>query len=797
MSQTPQNSPQNSPQTENFLLEILSEELPSSFQALGEEILRAALFAQFDKAGLKYDANIVTCFSTPRRLAIFVPNLPVTTPEIATERKGPRQNAPAAALEGFVRSAGLASIDQAELRDGVYFATQRQPGRPTLEVLPEWVVAAMLSLRWPKSMRWSDGMFAYPRPIRNILAMFGDKVLAGGFHIGHRAWQDNRRDSGHNQSETLPHYALKLDDTDKRGSANFYRFRNVTFGHRFLANREIAINHASDSEYLTKLSESGYVMTSRQERGQKIVDLLYKAGLETSLTVSDFFDYYEQNSHAGVDDLAELFHAPLVQEVTGLVEYPVAYLGSIDREYFDLPPPVIAATIRKNQKYFLLQKSDNAAKFNSITPQFVIISNQNAADGGAKIIAGNERVARARLADARFYWDLDRKSSLDGFNELLQTRAYHAKLGSMADKTQRLQKLSEFLCQKLGYAADVTTRAVTASRYAKADLSSGMVGEFPELQGIMGQYYAREQGIDAKIAAAIGSQYALGTMDGLADNGVGQEPEKIVLALADNLDGLVGFFGIGEKPTGSKDPFALRRAALAVIRLIYSQELSLNLREILTKAAEFYRNDSKVNLDKFSAQEILDFLSERLQSYVLEFGFPKSVFIPIFAPLNDVARDLLLAAMRVRIGDEIVMDDDFLSIKHRYIALNLHETAMRQFIPTWRRVANILRDAETKDKAAISGQYRADLLVDKSEQDLVGVLGDFIPALDSALVDQDFSLAMLSLTNVVGPLDQFFTSVAVNDQNPDLRKNRLQILAVLRHHMLRIADFSQILPTSP
>ncbi|MDI9350103.1 MAG: glycine--tRNA ligase subunit beta [Candidatus Symbiobacter sp.] len=774
---------------QGLLVEILAEEFPSSFQALGEKMLADAILTQVTKAGLSFAAGAVKIFSTPRRLAVYVPRIPSMTAEQIIERKGPRNTAPQAALDGFVRSAGLTSLDQAELRDGVYYAVMRQAGRPTSEILPGVVAAAMMALRWPKSMRWRDGLFAYPRPIRNILAIYGGEVLRGGFHIGHRAWDSK---TGPARGERLPGY-----DSDVAAMAadeNFYPFTNFTYGHRFLANKKIFFRQASAATYARKLAKSGQVLASRQERGQEIVDLLYKTGLQEGLTVSDFFAFYEQGHSEDSFDLDGLLTVPLVEEVTGLVENPNAYVGKIDAAFFDLPPPVIAATIRKNQKYFLLEKPDEAAKYGTVTPRFVIIANQKASDGGAQIIAGNERVARARLADARFYWDLDRKSSLDDFAAQLPSRAYHAKLGSMADKTRRLEKLVELLAAKLDYDSATRDRAIKAAHYAKADLSSGMVGEFPELQGVMGEYYAREAGLDDKIAAAIGAQYRIGTRDGLADDGVGQAPEKIILALADHLDALVGFFGIGEKPTGSKDPFGLRRAALAVIRIILSHELSLNLHEIMVATKKIYNEQPLIALDKFDAAEITDFMAERLQSYVLEFGFPKSVFIPAYAPLDQVDRDLLLASMRVGEAGRFEIDGDLVRIKHRYFALKLHENLVRQLIPTWRRVVNILRDAETKDQAAVpTARRRADLLQLPPELALAAAIDQFAAGLKAALAADDFSTGLQLLAGLVAPLDEFFAAVTVNDTNPHLRYNRLVMLAQLRLHMLELADFSQIL----
>ncbi|MGH6798903.1 MAG: glycine--tRNA ligase subunit beta, partial [Roseiarcus sp.] len=504
----------------DLLLELLTEEIPARMQARGAEDLARLAGEKLAASGLA--SSGIKTFVTPRRLTLVVDGLPASQPDVSEERRGPRVGAPENAVQGFLKSAGLAALDQCEQRDtgkGVfYFAVIKRAARPTAEVLPELLRAVVIEFPWPKSMRFPAAGFRWVRPLASVLCLFDDKILS-----------------------------LPLDGIP---------VGNETRGHRFLSPDRFPVTGFSD--YQAKLGKAKVILDPA-ERRTLIDDALQKAAAAAGLSVRD--------------------DRGLLDEVTGLVEFPVVLAGSIDRAYMSLPADVLTTAMRAHQKYFACLDSAGL-----LAPNFLVVSNMAADDGGKAIVAGNERVLRARLSDAQFFWERDRKIPLSSRVPKLAERLFYQGLGTMKDKVARLQALAVELARDVPGAQAETVRS--AAFLAKADLSTGMVGEFPELQGVMGRYYALHDGEVAEVADAIAEHYSpLGPHDRCPT-----APASVAVALADKIDGLVGFFSIGETPTGSKDPFALRRAALGLIRLIIDNKLRIPLGSAFSTAHRYYRD---------------------------------------------------------------------------------------------------------------------------------------------------------------------------------------------------------------
>ncbi len=500
-----------------LLVELFSEEIPARMQARAAEDFKGLVTAKLTAAGLEFAS--ATAHVTPRRLVLVVDGLPVSQPDVREERRGPRADAPEKALQGFLGSVGL-TLEQCERRDTgkgeFWFAVIEKRGGATRDVLPGLVLEAIRELPWPKSMRWGRNSFRWVRPLHHALARFDGAVLEGGLDLGDR------------------HLA----------------FTGETSGHRFLAPDPFAVEGFED--YRAKLREA-FVILDREERKRIIADGI-----------------------AALADGAGLVARPdpgLLEEVCGLVEWPVAMLGRIDARFMDVPKEVLVTSMRSHQKYFALETADGA-----LAERFVVIANMaSEPTRDATIVAGNEKVLRARLSDAKFFWDQDRKVALGDRRGALQDVKFYDRLGTMADKVQRFAQLAVEIGERIGADPDRARRAATL---CKADLTTGMVGEFPELQGVMGRYYARDAGEDPAVADAIAEHYSpLGPGDRCPT-----APVSVAVALADKIDTLVGFFAIGETPTGSKDPFALRRAALGVIRLIIENDLRLPLADLFASA---------------------------------------------------------------------------------------------------------------------------------------------------------------------------------------------------------------------
>ena len=721
-----------------LLLEILSEEIPARMQARAADELRRLVCDGLEKAGLAFEA--AEAHVTPRRLALVVRGLPERQPDVEEEKKGPKVGAPEQAVQGFMKANGLASIDQAELRDTpkgqFYFSVRRIEGRATAEVLPELLNEAADKLPWAKSMRWPASRQRWVRPIRSVLAVFDGRTLDGGLTAA------------------------------PEGEGRAFAFGTQSVGHRFLAPEPFAVESFED--YKAKLLAAKVVL-DREERKRLIAEGAARLAAAEGLTVKD--------------------DPGLLEEVAGLVEWPVPLLGRIDAAFMDLPPEVLTTSMRSHQKYFSTLDAEGA-----LADRFVVIGNMETADGGAAIVAGNERVLRARLADARFFWDQDRKQSLSSRAPALSDIVFHAKLGTLDQKVDRVQALAVEIARRIPGADPDRVRS--AARLAKADLTSGMVGEFPELQGVMGRYYARADGEHDAVAEAIAEHYSpLGPNDACPS-----APVSVAVALADKIDTLVGFWAIGETPTGSKDPFALRRAALGVIRLIVENRLRLPLSNSFGTAVDGYltqgnsevrdrltsripedssvRSSLRAGFDAFLADDLLAFLVDRVRHQLRDKG---------------IRHDLLLAAIAVgRPGGG--REDDLVRLLERVAALGafLESDDGANLLIAYRRAANIVRIEEKKDQASYRDGLDSGRLAQDEERALFGALESAGGAAAPALEQEDFTAAMAALAALRQPVDAFFDAVTVNAEDPELRANRLRLLSRIDATLGEVADFSQI-----
>ncbi|MBU0724080.1 MAG: glycine--tRNA ligase subunit beta [Alphaproteobacteria bacterium] len=679
-----------------LLLEIFSEEIPARMQARAADDLKRLATDAMTAAGLTFDS--AAAYVTPRRLALVVDGLPLTQPDVTEERRGPRVGAPEQALAGFLKANNLTSIEACEQRDtgkGVfYFLTVEKPGAATQDVLPGLLLEVIQKLPWPKSMNWGDGSFRWVRPIHSIICLFNAQELPGRLDLG--------------------------------GGREIV-FADRTKGHRFMARGELVIDNFDD--YKAKL-KAAKVILDPAERRATILSQAEALAAKAGLTLKQ-------------DD-------GLLDEVTGLVEWPLALMGRIDDAFMDVPPEVLTTSMRAHQKYFALETADGA-----LAPHFIVISNMQPADGGTVIVAGNERVLRARLSDAKFFWDQDRRHTLASRLPALANITFHAKLGTLEDKVSRVRKLAAHLATLIP-GAD-TKVADRAAQLAKADLVTGMVGEFPELQGIMGRYYARHDGESEAVAQAIADHYS---PQGPSDR-CPTAPNSVALALADKLDTLVGFFAIDEKPTGSKDPYALRRAALGIIRLIVENGLRLPL------AAVFAQAGAKPD----TVDELIAFFADRLKVAMREQGVRHDLVTAVFA-----------------LGKE----DDLVRLLKRVEALAgfLSSEDGANLLIAYRRAANIVAIEEKKDGRLYVGPASAG--TEPAEAELHRGLAVIEGRIAEALKTEDFAAAMGALADLRGPVDSFFDKVTVNAEDAALRENRLKLLATIRDTMNRIADFSKV-----
>jgi len=739
----------------DLLLEFLSEEIPARMQARAAEDLKKLITDGLVNAGLVYEG--AKAFVTPRRLALSVHGVPARQPDVKEEKKGPRVGAPRNAIAGFLKAAGLTSIDQAKVqpdkKGDFYVAIIEKPGRPTLEVLAEMIHEVVLAFPWPKSMRWGSGRLNWVRPLHSIVATFGPET---------------------EEPEIVP---LKI---------NGLAAGDQTRGHRFMAPAPVTVRRLND--YVAKLEAAKVVLDSARRAEMILADaknLAFARGLEL------------------VEDQG------LVAEVAGLVEWPVTLMGSFDAAFLSIPEQVIRATIRNNQKCFVLRDSATA----KLTNKFILVANEDAADGGKVIVAGNERVVRARLSDAKFFYETDLKTRLEDRLPKFEHIVFHEKLGSQAERIARVVALAGQLAPLVD--ADVAT-AERAAQLAKADLLTDVVGEFPGLQGFMGRCYAEEQGEDEAIAHAIEDHYRPQGPDDL----VPADPVAIAVALADKIDTLVGFWSIGEKPTGSKDPFALRRAALGVIRIVIENELRLPLRSQLWRHFGAVRRDEKLSEAIHALHPLQDQIVE-LSATDIELAMKLEVLVsqrerrltgPALVEAHSYLQqthdllaffaDRLKVQLREQGARHDLVDavfaledqDDLLLITRRVEALGkfLDSDDGKNLLVGVKRASNILRIEEKKDNKRYTGAPDAKRLAAAEEKVLAQAIAAAKKEASAAIAKEDFAAAMGALAKLRPHVDAFFDKVTVNVDDMPLRDNRLKLLSEIRDATRAVADFSKI-----
>ena len=701
----------------DLLLELFSEEIPARMQRQAAADLQRLVTNALVEAGVTYEG--AKAFATPRRLALHVAGLPVRQPDTKDERKGPRVGSPEAAVQGFLKSAGLTDISQATIESDpkkgeFYVAVIERKGRATLDLLAELLPGIVRSFPWPKSMRWGAGSLRWVRPLRGIVATFGAET---------------------EEPEIVPFEVDGIAAGD------------VTWGHRFLAPEAIRVKRFDD--YVAKLEAAKVVLDADRRKAIVKADaatLAFAQGLEV------------------IEDEG------LLEEVAGLVEWPVVMMGAFEEAFLDVPGEVIRATIRANQKCFVLRKADG-----QLANRFLLVSNLVATDGGATIVAGNERVIRARLSDAKFFWETDNRVWAEDrdFARLARFRnvTFHEKLGSQWERIGRLQALINDLAGAVSLDFDASN-ARLAARICKADLQTEVVGEFPEVQGLMGRIYATRLGLDPSVAAACEEHYKPA---GPSDT-VPEQPVSVAVALADKLDVLIGFWAIDEKPTGSKDPYALRRAALGVIRLLVENRINASLIELFAGGIQLFRNQKGQAFGaSFDASDLLAFFHDRLKVMLRDQGARHDLVDAVLAN-GEPNDDPLLVVRRVEALGAFLETEDGTSL-----------------LAGFKRAANILRAEEKKDgEGAFEAAADPARLVDPAEKALHEALSVAGEAALHALGKADFAGAMRAMAALRAPVDAFFEAVLVNADDPAIRRNRLALLAGLRRVTRQVADFSKV-----
>jgi glycyl-tRNA synthetase beta chain len=694
----------------DLLLELFSEEIPARMQAKAADDLRRLVTDKLVAEGLVYEG--AKAFATPRRLALTVHGIPARQPDLKTERKGPKIGAPDAAVQGFLKATGLKSLDEATIqkdpKGDFYVALIEKAGRDAIDVLAEILPVIIRTFPWPKSMRWGarsakSGALTWVRPLHSIIATFGP--------------------------ETEEPDVVKF-------SVDGIEAGQTTHGHRFLAPAAISVRRFED--YEAKLKAAKVVLDPQARRDIILEDakeLAFAQGLEL------------------VEDQV------LADEVAGLVEWPVALMGSFEAEYLSIPDEVIRATIRNNQKCFVVRDP----KTGKLTNKFILTANIEATDGGKTIIGGNERVIRARLSDAKFFYETDLKTKLESRLPKFEQIVFHEKLGTQAARIKRIERLAAEIAPLVG--ADVG-KAQRAAQLVKADLLTEVVGEFPELQGLMGKYYALAQGEDASVAAASEDHYK---PQGPADR-VPTDAVSVAIALADKIDTLVGFWAIDEKPTGSKDPYALRRAALGIIRLIIENTLRLPI----LKAAKLGASGHSVKADAENlSADLLSFFADRLKVQLRDQGARHDLVDAVFSLGGQ--DDLLLVVRRVEALGKFLDSDDG-----------------KNLLAGTKRASNILAIEEKKDKRTFDGATSPALYSLNEEKALAKAIGEVKAETGAAVAKEDFAAAMRAMAKLRPAVDAFFDKVKVNDDDPKVRENRLKLLNEIRSATRAVADFSKI-----
>ncbi|MCA1499921.1 MULTISPECIES: glycine--tRNA ligase subunit beta [unclassified Bradyrhizobium] len=695
----------------DLLLELFSEEIPARMQAKAADDLRRMVTDKLVAEGLVYEG--AKAFATPRRLALTVHGIPARQPDLKTERRGPKVGAPDAAVQGFLKATGLKSLDEAKIqrdpKGDFYIGLIEKPGRDAIDVLAEILPVIIRTFPWPKSMRWGarsgkPGSLNWVRPLHAITATFGP------------------------ETEEPDVVKFEVDGIESG---------QTTYGHRFLAPAPISVRRFED--YEAKLLAAKVVLDPERRKDAILTDA-------KQLAFAQGFELVEDQN--------------LLDEVAGLVEWPVVLMGSFEPEFLKTPDEVIRATIRNNQKCFVVRDP----KTGKLASKFILVANIEATDGGKTIIAGNERVIRARLSDAKFFYETDLKTKLEGRLPKFDQIVFHEKLGTQAERIKRIERLAAEIAPLVG--ADVA-KATRAAHLAKADLLTEVVGEFPEVQGLMGKYYALAQGEDASVAAACEEHYK---PQGPADR-VPTDPVSVVVALADKIDTLVGFWAIDEKPTGSKDPYALRRAALGVIRLIAENALRLSLIKVAGSALAGL-SVKPADASKLPS-DLLAFFADRLKVQLREQGARHDLVDAVFALGGQ--DDLLMIVRRVEALGKFLDSDDG-----------------KNLLAGTKRASNILSIEEKKDKRSFDGAPDAALYSLAEEKALAKAIGEVKAEASAAVAKEDFAAAMSAMAKLRPPVDAFFDKVRVNDDDPKVRENRLKLLNEIRSATRAVADFSKI-----
>ncbi len=710
-----------------LLLELLTEEIPARMQAKAQADLERAVMDKLTEAGLM--AEGVKAFSGPRRLCVVAEGLPTKSADVKEERKGPKVGAPEKALAGFLRGAGLDSIDQAEIQDGkkgqFYVAIIEKPGIDTTELIAKMVPEIIREFHWPKSMRWGSGELRWVRPLQSILCTFDGEIVP--FEV----------------------------DGIQSG--------NQTLGHRVMGPGPFTVRRFDD--YSDIIKNKGHVIYDRDERIEIIA--------------------HEAKTLCDAQGLELVDDKGLLEEVAGLAEYPVVIMGDMDPKFLSLPPEVITLSMRVHQKYFAVRDP----KTGKLAPKFIVVANLRADDGGKTIAAGNSKVLSARLADGVFFWENDKAIKLEDRFDALGKIVFHKSLGTVLGKVRNVEVLVATMANYVGNCK--VEDAKHAARIAKCDLVSDMVFEFTELEGVMGRYYAMEEGKPQHIADAVRDHYK---PKGPSDE-VPCEPVAVSLALADKVDTLVGFWAIDEKPTGSKDPFALRRAALGVIRLLLENNVRMSLRDVFEEHCYTIGEEDNGKLWLWSyggdsdgddeaghqmeiqdpeglANDLLSFFADRLKVYLRDKGQRYDLIDAVFA----------------------LGDDDLVRIVKRVEALGsfLDTDEGKNLLAGQKRAVNILQKEEKKDGSAITGEIDENLLSETAEQGLLDALNGVTAKAETALKDENFEGAMSALSLLRAPVDKFFDDVIVNAEDKEVRENRLKLLARIRDVTSQVADFSKI-----
>lgn len=686
-----------------LLLELFSEEIPARMQAKAAEDLRAAMTNGLVEAGLTYEG--AQAHATPRRLVLAVEGLQAKAADTKEERKGPKVDAPQAAIDGFLRSTGL-KFNQLTVQDDkkgkFYIAVIKRQGRVATDVIAELVPEVVRSFPWPKSMRWGSGTLKWVRPLHSILCTFDGEVVP-----------------------------FAVDGI---------RSGNTTRGHRFLAPAEIKAKRFDDYE-------------AKLRAAHVIVDATVRA--ETIRT--------EAKNLAFAQGLELIEDEGLLKEAAGLVEWPVVLMGSFDAKFLDVPPEVIITTIKNNQKCFCLREAKNS----KLASKYLLVANSIARDGGKEIIRGNNKVIAARLSDAKFFWEHDKQTPLESLLPKLENVTFHAALGSQGERVMRLQQWSDDLHS---YCNANANEAKLAAKLAKADLKTGIVEEFPELQGLMGKYYALAEGLPPTVATALQDHYK---PQGPNDR-VPTEPVAMTVALAEKFDTLVGFWAIDEKPTGSKDPFALRRAALGAIRIILENYIRLPVRKVAQGGLQLYRSQRGQSFGaQFSAADLLIFFADRLKVYLRDRGQRHDLIDAVFS--LDGQDDLLMIVKRIEALSKFLETDDG-----------------KNLLAGVKRAANILRIEEKKDGKTYNGHIIPAQLVKRAENDLNSAVTVAMGKVKKAVEAEDFEGAMAAIAKLRPHVDAFFETVVVNEKNESFRENRLNLLNRIREVTAEVADFSKI-----